>query len=158
VVGPYVRPYMQKLELAKASGDQAQMMAAAADVKAIYRKYGIRLWRLGLPLLQAPLGFGTFRLMRGMADLPVPGLETGGLLWIQDLTIPDPTIGLPALITLGYWYLFKVGLFKKISSISPPLGTDIRWTCSAAASLARTQARQTLARSPKHSCCTARLG
>ncbi|KAF1812377.1 hypothetical protein P152DRAFT_33719 [Eremomyces bilateralis CBS 781.70] len=45
---------------------------------------------------QMYLGFGSFYLLKAMATLPVPGLETGGLAWFTDLTVPDPLYVLPA--------------------------------------------------------------
>ena len=59
-----------------------------------------------MPALQMFAGYGTFVLLRGMAKLPVPGLETGGLLWFHNLALPDPYFLLP-LGTAGvlHWVL-----------------------------------------------------
>ena len=74
----------------------------------LYKSAGIKVWKTFVPFLQLPLGFGMFRLMRGMATLPVPGFDTGGLLWMSDLTIPDPYFVLPLFTTWAYYYTFKV--------------------------------------------------
>lgn len=52
-------------------------------------------WKNFIQLLQLPIGIGMFRLIQGMAALPVPSLETGGLLWLTDLTTADPFFVLP---------------------------------------------------------------
>ena len=35
---------------------------------------------------------------RGLANLPMESMESGGLGWFTDLTIPDPYYGLPLLL------------------------------------------------------------
>ena len=84
------------------------MVQATQDLRALYRQADIQLWKLAVPLIQVPIGYGTFRLLKGMAALPVPGLEDGGLLWIKDLTISDPYMILPATTAIAIYYTFKV--------------------------------------------------
>lgn len=43
-----------------------------------------------------------------MANLPVPSLQTGGLLWFQDLTLSDPTYILPLVVTATMWGVLEV--------------------------------------------------
>jgi YidC/Oxa1 family membrane protein insertase len=64
-------------------------------MKELQRKHGVKPSYLYLGFLQIPLGIGMFRLLRNMSEIPVPGLETGGLLWFSDLTVPDPLYILP---------------------------------------------------------------
>lgn len=108
VITPRVKPIQDRLSAAKAARDQQAMMAASAEMQAAYQSANVQLWRLAVPMLQIPLGFGTFRLMRGMADLPVPGLDRQGLLWLQDLTLPDPYFILPIVTAGAFHYTFKV--------------------------------------------------
>lgn len=70
------------------------------------------MWRLFVPMLQVPIGFATFRLMRGMADLPVPGLDDGGFLWLTDLTQSDPYFILPIVTGIAFHLTFKVSGLK----------------------------------------------
>jgi len=50
--------------------------------------------------LPIPFSFGLFRAVSGMTTLPVPGWESAGYLWFQDLTATDPYFILP-IITAG---------------------------------------------------------
>lgn len=50
---------------------------------------------LGPLLLQAPLFIGFFSALRSLAGAQVPSLTHGGTLWFHDLTLADPTYGLP---------------------------------------------------------------
>ena len=55
-------------------------------------------------ILQAPLFIGFFSALRSLAEAGVPSLSHGGAAWFQDLTIADPTYGLP-LISAGIFLL-----------------------------------------------------
>ncbi|KAF2994644.1 Mitochondrial inner membrane protein oxa1 [Neopestalotiopsis sp. 37M] len=73
-----------------------EKMKVQSRVQAITRRAGVSYARTFLPPLAiVPFSFGMFRLLRAMAALPVPSLETGGFAWITDLTVYDPTYILP---------------------------------------------------------------
>ncbi|KAI0891270.1 60Kd inner membrane protein-domain-containing protein [Annulohypoxylon nitens] len=42
-----------------------------------------------------PFSWGMFRLVRGMAAIPVPSMEHGGMFWFTDFTVHDPFYILP---------------------------------------------------------------
>jgi len=48
-------------------------------------------------LLQLPIFLSVFTGIREMAALPVVSMQSGGLLWFTDLTVPDPYFALPLL-------------------------------------------------------------
>lgn len=108
VLKPYEDPMKERMKEAQRNRDRAALMKASGERRALHAKAGIKTWKIFMPFLQIPLGFGTFRLLRGMAYLPVPGFETGGTLWLQDLTVPDPYLILPITTSLMFYYTFKV--------------------------------------------------
>ena len=64
------------------------------------------------PLIQLPV-FITFALAnRRMIDTQVPGLETGGLDWFEDLTEPDPLLILPAVCLASTYMNLELGFAK----------------------------------------------
>jgi YidC/Oxa1 family membrane protein insertase len=83
-------------------------MVMSQEIKQMQKQAGIKMWKTFVPLLQIPLGFGMFRLLRGMAELPIPALETGGLAWFMNLTVPDPLFILPLVSTGIMWWIMKV--------------------------------------------------
>ena len=63
-----------------------------------------------LPLIQVPLFISFFIAIRRMAAVPVENMKTGGALWFQDLTVPDPYYGLPILACTSFMASIEVNL------------------------------------------------
>ena len=114
---PSYAPIQEKLRVAKESKDQILQQTIAKELKDFFKAAGLKPWKAFLPIaLQIPLGFGNFRLMRNMYEIPVPGLTDGGILWFQDLTVGDPFMVLPlAMVAVNYWTL-KVCHMSPIAS------------------------------------------
>lgn len=108
VMSDHVAPMKKRMQAAKDAQDQQAMLSIQREIMGDYRSAGIKMHKMFLPMIQIPLGYGTFRLMHGMADLPVPGLEDGGFLWIKDLTLADPIFLLPVATSAAFWYTVKV--------------------------------------------------
>lgn len=82
-------------------GDMASQEGLKAESQALFARHNMNPLS-GLVLL--PLGvtqlfvFGTFFFsLRYLSEAKVPSMMTGGALWFPDLTLPDPTFGLPIL-------------------------------------------------------------
>lgn len=108
LIAQYNAPLMEKVKAAQRNKDSLGLQKALAEMKDLRASAGVKLSRTFMPFIQIPIGFGFFRLMRGMSNLPVPGLDCGGLLWMQDLTISDPYFILPIATAGCYYYSFKV--------------------------------------------------
>jgi YidC/Oxa1 family membrane protein insertase len=89
-------------------GDTTAVLQLRSEIQAINKKAGIKLWKSLVPMTQVFAGYGTFVLLRAMAKLPVPGLETGGALWFHNLTVPDPYLILPAATALALHWVLRV--------------------------------------------------
>jgi YidC/Oxa1 family membrane protein insertase len=79
------------------NGNQQDAQLARAELAQIHKREGIVAWKSFIPMLQIPLGYGTFRVVRGMTGLPVPAVASESVAWINDLTIADPTYLLPVM-------------------------------------------------------------
>ncbi|KAL0092197.1 60Kd inner membrane protein-domain-containing protein [Phycomyces blakesleeanus] len=94
-------------------------------VNYLYAHHGCARWKVFLlPWVQLPLFASMSLTLRHMSGLPLPwwgqltegpiqGLDSGGLSWFVDLTIPDPTWVFPVLIGAGN--LLNVELVKLVS-------------------------------------------
>ncbi|KAK4238264.1 60Kd inner membrane protein-domain-containing protein [Achaetomium macrosporum] len=102
---PRYKAAMEQMKRTMVTGNHLAGAEARAKIGMMNREAGYSLWKNLVPMLQVPLGYGMFRLMGGMAALPVPSFETGGVLWFTDLTASDPFFILPILtgilITMG---------------------------------------------------------
>lgn len=94
-----VRPHMEgiKAELLEnaRAGNQEGMSKAQAGMQKLHQEHDIQPWKGLLPMVQAPIAFGFFRVIKGMTALPVPGLEKESVAWIDDVTVHDPFFILP---------------------------------------------------------------
>lgn len=103
-VSPITKPLQAKMTELSRTKETTAMMTVRREIQTIHQRAGIKMWKSFVPMLQMFLGYGTFVLLRAMGKLPVPGLETGGLLWFQNLALPDPMFILP-LATAGILHL-----------------------------------------------------
>ncbi|KAL1841911.1 hypothetical protein VTJ49DRAFT_6433 [Mycothermus thermophilus] len=86
---------MEEMKYNMIAGNHLAAAQSRAKVQMMNKEGGYSMMKGFIPLLQLPLGIGMFRLVKGMSALPVPSLETGGMLWFTDLTIADPYFILP---------------------------------------------------------------
>lgn len=112
IIAPTVAPLKARMKEARAVNDMHLMREVTSELRQVYKVAGVQMWRTFVPMLQIPLGFGTFRLMRGMADLPVPGLDSAGVLWLTDLTHSDPFFIFPIFTGLSFHLTFAVSGLK----------------------------------------------
>lgn len=89
-------------EAAHRTKNRQAMMVARAKMQRMKKEAGASGLKAFIGLATVPFSYGMFRLLRGMASIPVPGMDTGGLAWFTDLTVHDPYFILPlASVGLG---------------------------------------------------------
>ncbi|KAI1764612.1 60Kd inner membrane protein-domain-containing protein [Hypoxylon sp. FL1150] len=82
-------------EAAWRTKDRVAMMRARSTMKVLQKEADTNMLMPFISFLTVPFSYGMFRLFRGMAAIPVPSLETGGLAWFTDLSVYDPYYILP---------------------------------------------------------------
>ncbi|KAF2871226.1 60Kd inner membrane protein-domain-containing protein [Massariosphaeria phaeospora] len=107
---PLTESYEKETKLAIKSGDVARQQTAKQRQSMVYKEVGVDPFAALKPMaVQVVFGFGAFRCLRGISDLPAPGLTEQGFLWFQNLSVSDPYYILPV-ITGGVSYaLLKLG-------------------------------------------------
>lgn len=105
-IKPITDPVNTRMREAMRAGDQTLTMECRAELQRMNARAGVKVWKSFVPMLQIFPAYGIFFTLRAMAELPVPGMETGGALWFYNLTVADPTYLLP-LMTAGilHWVL-----------------------------------------------------
>lgn len=114
---PEIQKFSTRIREAKLAGDHAEFYKASSEMTFYQKKHDVKFFRpLILPLTQAPIFISFFIALREMANLPVPSLQTGGLLWFQDLTLSDPTYILPLVVTATMWGVLELGAETGVQS------------------------------------------
>jgi YidC/Oxa1 family membrane protein insertase len=121
-------PITKKMSAASRAGDRTSAMMARAELKELYAKAGVKAYKAFVPLVQVFLGYGSFRLMRAMASLPVPGLENGGIAWFPDLTVTDPFFIMPMATGATFMLVMKVRDSSKLCILHSPASYRISKT------------------------------
>ncbi|KAF2801597.1 uncharacterized protein BDZ99DRAFT_403082, partial [Mytilinidion resinicola] len=108
---PVIDPLTAKMKTALNAGDREETMRWRRESTKVYKDMNIHPVRhvFAGPVIQGLFGFGAFRLSRGMADIPVPGLLDGGMLWFTNLAIPDPTYLLPLMAAGAVHMVARIG-------------------------------------------------
>ncbi|RKF54383.1 Mitochondrial inner membrane protein OXA1 [Erysiphe neolycopersici] len=127
IVNPIAKPILDKMMAAQKAGDQAGFFQYKQEQTLIYKRAGVKMWKSGIPLIQMVIGFGTFRLLNGMAKLPVPGLETGGTLWFQNLSVADPLYILPLATAATLHWVMKKGGETGVQTMNPKMLSLLKW-------------------------------
>ncbi|XP_070786014.1 mitochondrial inner membrane protein OXA1L [Enoplosus armatus] len=109
-----VLPEMTKLTTrmneAKQSGNKFDFAKAYSDLNLFQKKHDVNPLRgFLIPVVQAPVFVSFFIALRKMAYLPVPSLQTGGMLWFADLTAADPFYILPLAVTGTMFFILELG-------------------------------------------------
>ena len=118
-ITPITAPIRDKMMAAQRTGNQQAMLLARQELIGIHKKANIQTYKAFVPLIQVFFGYGNFRLFRGMSALPVPGLETGGFLWLKDLTVSDPFYILPVATAGAFYLVMRVRMTPQSISPSP---------------------------------------
>ncbi|KAF2269465.1 hypothetical protein CC78DRAFT_487099 [Lojkania enalia] len=109
-VAGITRPLYEEMKRASAARDMATAQKLQAKITHTHKEAECGPFKSVLPMLfQGALGFGAFRCLRGMADLPVESMRDQGFLWFTDLTISDPYYILPVLVGATSYILLKIG-------------------------------------------------
>ncbi|KAI8928815.1 60Kd inner membrane protein-domain-containing protein [Entophlyctis helioformis] len=106
---PITDPIQQEMVRLRGQGDKMGSQAAAKKMFDIYAANKVSPFSAIWGLAQAPVFICFFMGIRGMAQHPVPGFETGGFGWVTDLTVSDPTYILPILSTIGMLIAMEAG-------------------------------------------------
>ncbi|KAK1144317.1 hypothetical protein N8T08_005469 [Aspergillus melleus] len=108
-IKPVLNPIRTQMTQAMREGNTTRAQELKMEMSRIQELHGVKAYKSFIPLLQIPLGFGMYRVVKGMTSLPVPELLHESVGWIQDLTVADPFYILPACSGLFLYLALKRG-------------------------------------------------
>ncbi|CAL1545755.1 unnamed protein product [Lymnaea stagnalis] len=108
-------PTVQKLQLkfsqARQRGNMLEAMRYGSELGEYMQRNNVKPFgQLMMPLCQLPVFLSVFIGLRGMANLPVESMKSGGCLWFPDLTVAEPFYGLPLLTAMTFWLTIEAGV------------------------------------------------
>lgn len=107
---PVMDRLKEKYQLASTTGNALMTQQATKEMMEAKSIAGLKMHWMWTPMvIQGVLGYCSFKLLRAMANLPVPGLQDGGFLWLKDLTVSDPFFILPLAMMALMHGLGRVG-------------------------------------------------
>jgi YidC/Oxa1 family membrane protein insertase len=123
------KPLQDQMKAAQEAGDQTGIMQAWTQINAVRKRAGLSYMQQFTPMIvQGVLGFCSFKLMRAMSALPVPGMQNGGFGWVTDLTVSDGYLLLPALMAGSMHVMFRYGGETGQSDlVSPGMKSFMLW-------------------------------
>ena len=89
----------ERVKQSASTQNALELMKANRALKEFYQKLGISPLGGVLGLLQVPVTLGMFFAVKKMCDLPVEHLKFSGFGMYPDLTVVDPTMTLPIVMT-----------------------------------------------------------
>lgn len=120
-LAPETQQLQVKINEAQISGDAYQVALNKTKLKLLHTEHGLSVMqRLWPGLVQAPMFMSVFFLLRNLTGVPVESLQTGGISWFQNLTLPDPYMILPVITCLTMLGTIELSIRTAgVSSIGP---------------------------------------
>ncbi|KAI2942902.1 hypothetical protein CBS147322_8650 [Aspergillus niger] len=102
-------PLRTEMVQANYKNDLMEATRKRAELSQLHKDHGIKPWKAMIPMIHIPFGFGCYRVVNNMCSLPVPGLTTEHVAWLQDLTVSDPYYILPLIGSVILHHTLKKG-------------------------------------------------
>lgn len=123
-------PKMQQLQAkmtdARQRGDVYESAVLGGELQTFMKEKKVNPMKNVIPLfLQFPLFASMFIGLRGMANLPLESMMSGGLFWFHDLTIPDPYYLLPLFTSVSLYMQIHIGADGMSTQNFGPIGKTV---------------------------------
>ncbi|KAF2153179.1 hypothetical protein K461DRAFT_267806 [Myriangium duriaei CBS 260.36] len=109
-IKPMLDPLQKQMQVALKNNDQLGMQKARQEMNIIRARSGFKFKWMGFAVVgNMVFAYCSFKLLRAMAALPVPGFLDGGAFWFQNLTLADPYYIIPGVMALGFHVATRLG-------------------------------------------------
>ena len=107
---PQMQLLQEKMSDARRRGDMYDSAVLGQEMQKFMKEKNINPFKNIVPIMfQLPFFMSMFLGLRGMANLPLESMMSGGLYWFKDLTVPDPFYVLPALVSATLFLQIRIG-------------------------------------------------
>ncbi|KAM7535879.1 hypothetical protein Aperf_G00000094011 [Anoplocephala perfoliata] len=124
---PKLTSLQSRMTRARINSDYIEMIKVSQEMQDLMKNKDINPFNsMRLMFVQLPVFFSVFAGLRGMAQLPVVSLQTGGLGWFTDLTICDPYYILPLYSMTSIFLMFEFGADISSQGMTPGIRLAMR--------------------------------
>ena len=107
---PQMQVLQEKMSDARRRGDMYDSAVLGQEMQKFMKEKNINPFKNIVPIMfQLPFFMSMFLGLRGMANLPLESMMSGGLYWFKDMTVPDPFYVLPALVSATLFLQIRIG-------------------------------------------------
>ncbi|XP_063232812.1 mitochondrial inner membrane protein OXA1L [Bacillus rossius redtenbacheri] len=107
---PQLQVLQMKMTEARETGNQLEAARYTQELAHFMKQKGLNPFKnMLVPLAQAPVFISFFVGLRGMTNVPVDSMRTGGLFWFTDLTVPDQYFILPIITSVTMYLTIELG-------------------------------------------------
>ena len=107
---PQMQLLQEKMSDARRRGDMYDSAVLGQEMQKFMKEKNINPINNIIPIMfQLPFFMSMFLGLRGMANLPLESMMSGGLYWFKDMTVPDPFYVLPALVSATLFLQIRIG-------------------------------------------------
>ncbi|XP_033753974.1 mitochondrial inner membrane protein OXA1L-like [Pecten maximus] len=107
---PKLSAINDKIFRAQKSGNRLALLKCNEELRETMKTENVHpLKNFAVLFAQAPIFMTVFTGLRGLTNLPVESMKTGGMWWITDITVPDPVFILPVLTAFTLYMTIKLG-------------------------------------------------
>ncbi|KAL5109390.1 Mitochondrial inner membrane protein OXA1L [Taenia crassiceps] len=124
---PHIHALQNRMTKARITSNYIEMMKVSQEMQQLMKNNDFNpLSSMSLVFVQVPIFLSVFAGLRGMAQLPVESLQTGGLGWFADLTVCDPFYILPLYSMSSIFLMFEFGADVSSQGITPGVRLAMR--------------------------------
>ncbi|OCT45828.1 putative mitochondrial export translocase Oxa1 [Cladophialophora carrionii] len=103
-MSPMIKQIQARSREALNNNDRTGVLEAQMQMRELKKEGKFAFNKMFRPLLlQFPLGYGAWNLLRSCSNVPVPAFETETWLWLSNLTVGDPYYVLPIVTAAMTW-------------------------------------------------------
>ena len=107
---PQLQKLQEKMSDARRRGDMYDSAALGGEMQKFMKEKNVNPIKNFIPIaFQFPFFMSMFIGLRGMANLPLESMMSGGVFWFHDLTVPDPYYLLPLLTSTTFYLQIHLG-------------------------------------------------
>jgi len=118
----HITPEMQRLQVkSMQAGFSLEGAKASKELEDLFKKHGVSPFsQFPMLIVNGVIFTSMFFGLRGMANLPVESMTTGGMGWFSNLTVADPIMLLPLLTCTTLFFNIRMGTDGVDTSSMPP--------------------------------------